>query len=116
MDEAGKLARFRARFGGAFDAALPTKAAAAATAAAVSSPEVDASAAKGGKNLKKKAAAAEEELKKAEEEKKAAEKAAEAEAGGEDMFADLMASFVVDQPNLKGGRIAGKDTKKGKKK
>lgn len=73
--------------------------------------ETAAARASSGKGGKKKA----EELKKAEGEKKAVAEAEAAKAGEEDMFTDLLASFVVDQPQLKGGKIAGKDGKKGKK-
>lgn len=108
VDEAGKLARFRQRFGGAFDLspghAIPEEALTpkeeAATARASS-----------GKGGNKKA----EELKKAEGERAAAAEA-EAAKADEDIFTDLLSSYVVDQPQLKGGKIAGKDGKKGKKK
>lgn len=112
VDEAGKLARFRQRFGGAFDLApgqaMTDKAPSREQAAAAARANV-------GKGGKKKA----DELKKAEEEKKAAAAEAEAEAakiGEEDMFTDLMASYVIDEPQLRGGKIASKDSKKGKKK
>lgn len=112
VDEAGKLASFRKRFGGAFDIA---------SGPAPASQEPTATATEGGNAAQTAGAPSGQDGKKAQkaqdieaEEALATARAAEAEEG--DVFADLMSSFVVDQPQLKGGRIAGKDTKKGKKK
>lgn len=108
VDEAGKLASFRKRFGEAFDAAQGPVAPAPARSA---EEEGRAAAVRSGKSGKKKAG----ELKKAEEAEAAAAKAAE-KAAEVDSFSDLLASYVVEQPHLKGGKLAGKDPKKGKKK
>lgn len=110
VDEAGKLASFRKRFGGAFDLAPVTKAAAAAEAVKEKEETIGRGIGKGGSSKKKA-----EELKKIEEEKKAAEAAAAAAVEEDDIFTDLLSSFVVDQPHLKGGRLAGKAGKEGKK-
>lgn len=82
LDEAGKLASFRGRFGTAYDLAEEPDAA-------------DAAASAGGKTAKD---------------------------GGKDDIAldnlsDLMATYVRDEPNLKGGQVASnRVAKKGKKK
>lgn len=115
LDEAGKLSSFRGRFGAGYELAGPTPAereraeAAAQEAAAAAI----AGAGKGGKGRKKAAAAAARA--KEEEEVKKAEKAA-SEVEEEDSFASLLSGYVVDQPQLKGGRVFGKDTDKKKKK
>lgn len=111
VDEAGKLASFRGRFGAAYDLAGPT---AAEKQAADAAQKAAAASGKDKKTPKK--AAAEAAAKEADEaaKKKEADAAADAE---EDSFASLLAGYVRDQPNLKGGMVAGKNTtKKGKKK
>lgn len=112
LDEAGKLASFRSRFGAQFDLAGPTAAERQAAADAAAAAEE----AKGAKRGKAKAAAMARAKAAAEEEaKKREQEAAEEE---EDGFANLLAGYVVDQPHLKGGQVAGKNAaaKKGKKK
>lgn len=108
MDEAGKLASFRERFGTGYDlgpgAAEEEKAAAEAAEAAADS----------GKQGKK-AAVKKDKKEEVTKEAKAAEAAEPVEE--EDSFANLMATYVVDQPQLKGGHVAAKSaSKKGKKK
>lgn len=123
VDEAGKLASFRSRFGAAYDLAGPT----AAEKQAAEAAQREAGA--GGKDRKPlrkaaKIAAAREarEAKRAakKEEANTAAETAAADAAAEldeDSFASLLAGYVRDQPNLKGGMVAGKHTdKKGKKK
>lgn len=116
VDEAGKLASFRKRFGGAFDLA-PSVASLQQQESPALEAEQAVAAALGGKGAggKKKI----EELKRIEEERQkeaaAAAEAAKAEEEG-DFFTDLLSEYVVDQPQLKGGRIGGKEPKKGKKK
>ncbi|KAI3400228.1 hypothetical protein diail_4113 [Diaporthe ilicicola] len=86
LDEAGKLASFRGRYGTAYDLAddLADDLAAAADAEA------------GGSDGKKDG---------------------QGDAAPVDSFADLMASYVRDDPNLKGGEVASnRVAKKGKKK
>lgn len=70
-----------------------------------------------GKKGKKGAAALEESIKAAEKEKEAAEAAAkDAVAAEADSFESLMASYVREQPSLKGGQVAGKGVNSKKKK
>lgn len=66
----------------------------------------------------KKVSAAEETKIAEAKEKAAAEAAAKEAAAAEDSFESLMASYVREQPNLKGGQVAGKgfNSKKQKKK
>lgn len=112
VDEAGKLAAFRSRFGSRYELAGPTAAERQAAADAAAAAEE----AKGGKKGKAKAAALARAKQAAEEEaKKREQEAAEEE---DDGFASLLADYVVDQPQLKGGMVAGKNAaaKKGKKK
>lgn len=93
LDEAGKLASFRGRFGNMYDLAdEPDAADASATGADV----------KGGKGGK---------------EGKEAGKEAGKDDGALDNLSDLMATYVRDEPNLKGGQVASnRVAKKGKKK
>lgn len=117
VDEAGKLASFRGRFGTAYELAGPTPAERQQAAEAAAAAATDAPGARGGRPGKggRKAAAAAAAAKAKEEEMKKAEKPAAEEV--EDGFASLLAGYVVDQPQLKGGHVYGKDTsKKGKKK
>lgn len=71
-----------------------------------------------GKKGKKGADAFEESIKAAEEKEKAAAEAAakEATAAEADSFESLMASYVREQPSLKGGQVAGKGVNSKKKK
>ena len=81
LDEAGKLASFRGRFGTAYDLADDPDASAAVGADG-----------KGGKEAGK-------------------------DDGGLDNLSDLMATYVRDEPSLKGGQVASnRVAKKGKKK
>lgn len=94
VDEAGKLASFRGRFGAGYD--LP----------------VQASEKTEGEDTGSKKAAAGKKGKKEEEEVVVEEVQEE-----EDSFSSLLSSYVVDQPHLKGGQVANKNSKtKGKKK
>lgn len=103
LDEAGKLAGFRQRFGTAFD--LAPGAALAAKEMQEDAERQEAHA----KTKGKKAAALEETIKLAEAKEKEAAEAAEKEAAeAEDSFESLMASYVREQPSLKGGQVAGK--------
>lgn len=82
LDEAGKLASFRGRYGTAYDLADEPDAADAAAGAD----------GKGGKGAGK-------------------------DDGGLDNLSDLMATYVRDEPSLKGGQVASnRVAKKGKKK
>lgn len=86
VDEAGKLASFRGRFGSMYDLADEPEAEAA-----------DASAAKKGKDAK--------------------DAGKQDEGSSMDNLSDLMATYVRDEPNLKGGQVASnRVAKKGKKK
>lgn len=114
VDEAGKLASFRGRFGDAYELSGPTPAerqqAAEAQAAALAASSAGGRVSKG-----RRRAAANKAME--EEAKKAEAAAAAPEEAEEDSFASLLAGYVKDQPNLKGGMVYGKDTsKKGKKK
>lgn len=111
VDEAGKLAGFRQRFGTAFDLAPG-----AVLAAKEMQEDADQHAAlKHIAKGKKDGAALEEAMKAAEEREKVA--AAEKEAAAaQDSFESLMSSYVREQPSLKGGQVAGKGSNKGKKK
>ncbi|KAJ4389077.1 hypothetical protein N0V93_006539 [Gnomoniopsis smithogilvyi] len=103
VDEAGKLAGFRQRFGTAFDLTPG-----AALAAKEMKEDAERNAAQA-KTAKGKKSSALEEAKIAEEkEKEAAEAAAKEAVAAEDSFESLMASYVREQPNLKGGQVAGK--------
>lgn len=85
LDEAGKLASFRGRFGTMYDLADEPDAADASAAAAGA----------GGKDGKE----------------------AGKDDGALDNLSDLMATYVRDEPNLKGGQVASnRVAKKGKKK
>ncbi|CAN8095772.1 unnamed protein product [Discula destructiva] len=104
VDEAGKMAGFRQRFGTAFDMAPG-----AALAAQEMKEDAERNAAhllqkKGRKNS---VAEAEEMLKIAGQKEEEAKAAAEEEAA-EDSFASLLTSYVRDQPSLSGGQVAGK--------
>lgn len=89
LDEAGKLASFRGRFGTMYDLADESDAADAPAAAAGTG-------SKGGKE---------------------AGKEASKDDGALDNLSDLMATYVRDEPNLKGGQVASnRVAKKGKKK
>lgn len=89
LDEAGKLASFRGRFGTMYDLADESDAADASAAAAGTG-------SKGGKE---------------------AGKEASKDDGALDNLSDLMATYVRDEPNLKGGQVASnRVAKKGKKK
>lgn len=106
VDEAGKLAGFRQRFGTAFDIAP------GAALAAQEMKEDGARLAKqamlrGGGTGKKDPEAAKELLKVAEEKEKE-EAVAAAEEASEDSFSSLLSSYVREQPSLKGGQTAGK--------
>lgn len=84
VDEAGKLASFRGRFGSMYDLADEPEAAEAAAASA------------GGKDGKD---------------------AGKDDGASIDSLSDLMATYVRDDPNLKGGQVASnRVAKKGKKK
>lgn len=83
LDEAGKLASFRSRFGTAYDLADEPE-------------DADAARAAGGNGPKD---------------------AGKDEGGALDNLSDLMATYVRDEPNLKGGQVASnRVAKKGKKK
>lgn len=116
VDEAGKLAGFRQRFGTAFDLAP-----AAALAAQEMKEDAEATIAharkkQGGGLAKKAAAEVKEVVQAAEDKEKEAEEAKKHEAADEDSFTNLMASYVREQPNLKGGQVAGKGSGGKKKK
>lgn len=113
MDEAGKLAGFRQRFGTAFD--LTPGAALAAKEMKEDAARRQAAGQKKGKKGSASAAAAAAAAKEEEEAIKAAEAAAQ-EAADADSFESLMASYVREQPNLKGGQVAGKGVNSKKKK
>lgn len=126
VDEAGKLASFRGRFGVQYDlgedpAPAPAAAAGAGSGSGSSGSSSAGVAAKkaakaGVKDEKAEAeAAAEAERKEAEAEEK--RKAEEEKKNAVDSFAELMASYVREDPNLKGGQVASnRVAKKGKKK
>lgn len=117
VDEAGKLAGFRQRFGTAFDLA-PGASLAAKEMKEDTARHAEALARKARKGNNKGAAALEETMKEVEEQEKAAAAAAEKEkeAAAADSFESLMASYVREQPSLKGGLVAGKGLNKNKKK
>ncbi|ROW15358.1 hypothetical protein VPNG_02374 [Cytospora leucostoma] len=101
VDEAGKLASFRSKFGTQYDLGEDPVDVEA---------EVAAAAGPGSRKDGKKVADA-----KAEAEARA--DAAEKQKSATDSFAELMASYVRDDPNLKGGQVASnRVAKKGKKK
>ncbi|KAK7708539.1 hypothetical protein SLS64_006641 [Diaporthe eres] len=92
LDEAGKLASFRGRFGTMYDLADEPDAADASAAGA------DGKGGKGDKEGKE-------------------GKEAGRDDGALDNLSDLMATYVRDEPNLKGGQVASnRVAKKGKKK
>lgn len=91
VDEAGKLASFRGRFGSMYDLADETEAADADASGAAA--EADGKDGKDGK------------------------KAGKDDGASMDNLSDLMATYVRDEPNLKGGQVASnRVAKKGKKK
>lgn len=126
VDEAGKLASFRERFGTGFE-----------LEAGVEQAKKDKSeddllknmtkkerlaAADRAARLAKRVAAAEPELSDSEAKAKEAEEAAKKAAAAQEQesLSSLLGSYVREQPNLKGGQVAGKtagkDKAKGKKK
>lgn len=108
VDEAGKLASFRARFGSGFDLEQENKSARVAALAMEAS--------KGARRMgrKEKMLAMARAVKEAEEQVK---KEAESAASEENSFMELMAAYKKAEPNLKGGMVAAKTAgKKGKKK
>ncbi|KAJ4425275.1 hypothetical protein N0V82_000085 [Gnomoniopsis sp. IMI 355080] len=110
VDEAGKLAGFRQRFGTTFDMAPG-----AALAAKEMKEEAERNAAQAKTGKSKKAIATEDTAKAVEEKEK--QEAAQKAAAAEDSFESLIASYVVEQPHLKGGQVAGKGlSSKNKKK
>ncbi|KAK7749939.1 hypothetical protein SLS53_000521 [Cytospora paraplurivora] len=104
VDEAGKLASFRSKFGTQYDLGedpVDVEAEVAAVAAAAGG-----GARKDGRKVADAKADAEARADAAEKQKSAT-----------DSFAELMASYVRDEPNLKGGQVASnRVAKKGKKK
>ncbi|ROW08919.1 hypothetical protein VMCG_02736 [Cytospora schulzeri] len=108
VDEAGKLASFRGRFGTQYDLGEDPAEADVAAAVVV---KKDGKAGKAGKDGKDGKAEAEAAAAEAEAERKEKEKSEV------DSFAELMASYVREDPNLKGGQVASnRVAKKGKKK
>lgn len=109
VDEAGKLASFRARYGSGFDLAQDNKTAEVAALAMEAS--------KGARRMgrKDRMLALARAVKEAEQ---AVEKKSEDAAAEEDSFMQLMSTYTREQPSLKGGQVAGKVAggKKGKKK
>lgn len=104
VDEAGKLASFRGRFGTQYDLGEDP--------AAVEVVEAAAGRKKGGKEVAADAGAGAGAKDGAEDEGQA-----EKEKSDADSFAELMASYVREEPSLKGGQVASnRVAKKGKKK
>ncbi|POS81047.1 mitochondrial ribosomal protein [Diaporthe helianthi] len=95
VDEAGRLASFRGRFGSMYDLADDTDDTEPGAAAAAADASSGAAAGKGGKG-----------------------DAGQKDQGASlDNLSDLMATYVRDEPNLKGGQVASnRVAKKGKKK
>lgn len=98
VDEAGKLASFRSRFGDMYDLADEPEAAVDASSGAA-------------------AGKGKEKGKSAKDGEDASKDASEDEGASVDSLYDLMATYVRDEPNLKGGQVASnRVAKKGKKK
>lgn len=110
------MAGFRQRFGTAFDLAPGAALAAKEMKEDAARQQQQAAGQTSTKKGKKGAAAKEEMIKAAEEKEKAAAEAAAQEAADADSFESLMASYVREQPNLRGGQVAGKGVNSKKKK